>query len=602
MKRRPRWPRKSDRQMAKSNDIDVRIKLAIESKEYNAAVRKANAEAKEFKRQQREAFKKAGEGASEGFGKIIAAAKKLAPAVTASAAALKVANTAMQENQRFTDEWGRITESARASYENFVNTLVSGDFSGYLSNMKAVIQTAREAYDALDAVGTANIFYNKSMAESELAIRQARFTIKSPDATAEERKAAGEVLQREQNKQIAEAKQMSDIYMEAFASKLASEVTRGGYRSSASDFVERNADGRVITRSGSLFDKYYKDLETYNRMNAIYQEERRLRNTVVSTSYSPQGLAVNTYAKGRYSDAEFKEMEAFLERSDESLRESFDLLQKAWQTENAVLTKSIENFEYLRNANKPVTSGVGGVSSAPSYATGSIAEINQRLTAAREEMNLATDEAAREVARKLVMAIEEELESAQTFRRASEIESIGNLPGLQGLGAKSLTLDPSVIRGKDGESKANGDLADSSEKAAEGIVMVSDALQQLGIFSGIADEGLRAATSFIGKALGIVGSVLPGPLGTALGGIGGLIGSFDGGGIIGGTSYTGDRLVARVNSGEMILNPAQQRQLFNMANGGGGSESGVTSAALRGEDLYFALRNYGRRTGKIHLP
>ena len=33
--------------MAKSNDIDVRIKLAIESKEYNAAVRKANAEAKE---------------------------------------------------------------------------------------------------------------------------------------------------------------------------------------------------------------------------------------------------------------------------------------------------------------------------------------------------------------------------------------------------------------------------------------------------------------------------------------------------------------------------------------------------------------------------
>ena len=590
--------------MAKSNDIDVRIKIAIESKEYYATVRKANAEAKEFKRQQREAFKKAGEGASEGFGKMIASAKKLAPAVTASAAALKVANTAMQENQRYTDEWGRITESARASYENFVNTLVSGDFSGYLSNMKAVIQTAREAYDALDAVGTADIFYNKSMAESELAIRQARFTIKSPDATAEERKAAGEVLQREQNKQIAEAKQMADVYMEAFASKLASEVTRGGYKSSANDFVERNADGRVITRSGSLFDKYYKDLETYNRMNAIYQEERRLRNTIVSTSYSPQGLAINTYAKGRYSDAEFKEMEAFLERSDESLRESFDLLQKAWQTENAVLTKSIENFEYLRNANKPVTSSVGGgASSTPSYATGSIAEINQRLTAAREEMNMATDEAAREVARKLVMAIEEELEGAQTFRRASEIESIGNLPGLQGLGAKSPTLDPSVIRGKDGESKANNDLTDSSEKAAEGIVMVSDALQQLGIFSGIADEGLRTTARVIGNFLSMVGKTLGGPWGDALSSIGSLVGSFSGGGIVGGTSYTGDRLVARVDSGEMIFNSAQQRKLWNLVNnGGGGSDSGVTSAALRGEDLYFALRNYGRRTGKIHLP
>lgn len=594
--------------MAKSNGIDVRVKLSMESKEYNAVVRKANAEAKEFKRQQREAFKKAGEGASEGFGKMIAAAKKLAPAVTASAAALKVANTAMQENQRFTDEWGRITESARASYENFVNTLVSGDFSGYLSNMKAVIQTAREAYDALDAVGTANIFYNKSMAESELLIRQARYTIKDPNSTAEERKAAGEVLQREQNKQIAEAKQMADIYMEAFASKLASEVTRGGYKSSASDFVERNADGRVVTRSGSLFDKYYKDLETYNRMNAIYQEERRLRNTVVSTSYSPQGLAINTYAKGRYSDAEFKEMEAFLERSDESLRESFDLLQKAWQTENAVLTKSIENFEYLRNANKPVTPGVGGgVSSVKSYSEGSIGWMEQEISRYREQLKSATTQLARDEANYWIQKYERDITALQ---KASENIAEGIAPvktssEKYGKWGEFYKLDLKPIKAGSNytpQEDANNGLIDSSEKAAEGIVMVSDALQQLGIFSGIADEGLRAATSFIGKALGIVGSVLPGPLGTALGGIGGLIGSFDGGGIIGGTSYTGDRLVARVNSGEMILNPAQQRQLFNMANGGGGSDSGVTSAALRGEDLYFALRNYGRRTGKIHLP
>lgn len=584
-----------------SKTVTAAVKVSIEGKEYKAAMREINRENKEFKKQQKEAMKQAKLSAEEGFGGVIALAKKMAPAISAGAAALKVANTAMLENQRFTDEWGRITESARASYENFVNTLVSGDFSGYLSNMKAVIQTAREAYDALDAVGTANIFYSKSMAESELAIRQARYTIKSPDATAEERRAAGEVLQREQNKQIAEAKQMADVYMEAFASKLASDVTRGGYKSSASDFVERNADGRVVARSMSLFDKYYKDLETYNRMNAIYQEERRLRNTIVSTSYSPQGLAINTYAKGRYSDAEFKEMEAFLERSDESLRESFDLLQKAWQTENAVLTKSIENFEYIRNANKPVTSGVGGgTSSAPSYAAGSIAEINQRLTAAREEMNLATDEAAREVARKLVMALEEELSRAQTFRRASGIEPIGNLPGLQGVDLKPLTLDPSVIRGKSGEIDANKDLAASGETAAEGIMLVSDTLQQLGIMSNVADEGLRTTMRVVGQFLSMIGGFIGGPVGQGISAIGSLVGSFSGGGIVGGTSYTGDRLTARVNSGEMILNATQQRSLFQMLNGGGSTGGG--SSVVRGEDIYLSLRNYGRRTGKIHLP
>lgn len=39
------------------------------------------------------------------------------------------------------------------------------------------------------------------------------------------------------------------------------------------------------------------------------------------------------------------------------------------------------------------------------------------------------------------------------------------------------------------------------------------------------------------------------------------------GGVIGGTSVSGDRKFARVNSGEMILNKFQQTRLFNMVNG-----------------------------------
>lgn len=45
---------------------------------------------------------------------------------------------------------------------------------------------------------------------------------------------------------------------------------------------------------------------------------------------------------------------------------------------------------------------------------------------------------------------------------------------------------------------------------------------------------------------------------------------FEQGGIVPGSSYSGDNMLARVNSGEMILNQQQQAQLFNQANGGGG--------------------------------
>ena len=47
-----------------------------------------------------------------------------------------------------------------------------------------------------------------------------------------------------------------------------------------------------------------------------------------------------------------------------------------------------------------------------------------------------------------------------------------------------------------------------------------------------------------------------------------MIGSFATGGIVGGNSPTGDRLLARVNSGEMILNKYQQQRLLQMLNGG----------------------------------
>jgi hypothetical protein len=52
--------------------------------------------------------------------------------------------------------------------------------------------------------------------------------------------------------------------------------------------------------------------------------------------------------------------------------------------------------------------------------------------------------------------------------------------------------------------------------------------------------------------------------------------SFATGGIVPGTSYTGDRVQANVNSGEMILNSAQQARLWQLANSGSGNGGGGT--------------------------
>lgn len=59
-------------------------------------------------------------------------------------------------------------------------------------------------------------------------------------------------------------------------------------------------------------------------------------------------------------------------------------------------------------------------------------------------------------------------------------------------------------------------------------------------------------------------------------------GKFAEGGIVGGTSFSGDKLFAMVNSGEMILNKRQQGNLANMLGGGGQVEFHISGDSLVG--------------------
>ena len=81
-----------------------------------------------------------------------------------------------------------------------------------------------------------------------------------------------------------------------------------------------------------------------------------------------------------------------------------------------------------------------------------------------------------------------------------------------------------------------------------------------------------------------------------------VIGSFAEGGIIKGSNTIGDMNLARVNSGEMILNGSQQAHLFNMLNQGNTSESttsGEVHFKIQGKDLVGVLSNYNKKVGKV---
>ena len=96
-----------------------------------------------------------------------------------------------------------------------------------------------------------------------------------------------------------------------------------------------------------------------------------------------------------------------------------------------------------------------------------------------------------------------------------------------------------------------------------------------------------ASIPFVGPALAVaaIASVL-----AALA----TIPKFADGGIVGGSSFLGDNMIARVNSGEMILNQSQQGKLFDMINNGGSSNHITVDGEARvsGKAMYITIRNY----------
>lgn len=120
------------------------------------------------------------------------------------------------------------------------------------------------------------------------------------------------------------------------------------------------------------------------------------------------------------------------------------------------------------------------------------------------------------------------------------------------------------------------------------IAGVISKVQELAISHGVASAAklpppfnIAAITSVVSTIIGIFAS-MP---------------KFANGGIVGGNSYFGDKLLARVNSGEMILNKGQQAKLYRMTED---NRNGITIGfdRVRGSDIYLSLKNYLKETGK----
>ena len=318
-------------------------------------------------------------------------------------------------------------------------------------------------------------------------------------------------------------------------------------------------------------------------------------------------------ARLELADANYDKITALGSKATkEQIAEATSMQEAAWKNMRKVLEDMTINDVQKRNATGPYkTKTTGGSYSAsrPSsidYAPDSIAA-QQALVAELTKKWQNAGAAVRDGYKK-------ELKDAQNTL-ANMIEGrnfltpdLSTIKGTPLLGPKQEDLNKMVSqlklpRPEDKQLKvayADKELSNISS----GIGSMVGSLEQLGVEipEGLSQvvSGIQAVTTILSAITTIVTAIqaiqtadLIIPSWLARGGIVHAASGY----FVPGNSYSGDRVPALLNSGELVLNKAQQGNLASQLEGGALGNLRLT-ATISGEQIRLALNNNGRRTGR----
>lgn len=201
-----------------------------------------------------------------------------------------------------------------------------------------------------------------------------------------------------------------------------------------------------------------------------------------------------------------------------------------------------------------------------------------------------------EIFKSAVSAVESVLSTVSTIMTAvNTIQEIFNTTksvsaAVSGGEAAATTAAATAQQGKaavDTESVATTTAATVALKAQEAAYLDMAAAAIYAAHASIPFAGVGIASGLVSAMMAAMTAQHAATLAMA---------AFKDGGIVGGSSFYGDKVIARLNSGEMVLSKKQQTNLFNAIDNGmfafGKTENATISFKLKGSDIYGSLKNF----------
>ena len=252
---------------------------------------------------------------------------------------------------------------------------------------------------------------------------------------------------------------------------------------------------------------------------------------------------------------------------------------------------------------------------------GSIAEIDKQLRELQQNLITATTTQARVAVQETINELQ-----AKKIRLQAEVETTIFQKGKTAPGfVESTTPDLSSMAGGVEMGKFEmPSIQKNIDEADDYAASIADVASAFGMLTGAAQDDQAAMAQWALQSIANIANVISQTMGLAMArgaasaaeapwpaniaAITSIIATiastfasfpkFADGGIVGGSSYFGDKLLARVNSGELILNQKQQESLYHMTEDDRGGGVTIGFDRVRGSDIYLALKNYMKDTGK----
>ena len=570
----------------------------------------------------------------------------------AAATALKVATDAFKTSEMNVDEWGRTVESAKGLYEGFLNSLNTGDISGFLNNIQSIVDAASEAYDALDALSTYKAFNQVNQARSKAKYAEALEAYKL-NPTADNKKALTEA-----NAEVVRLlKEQAALQKDAYGKAVESLFTNRGLQGKELKEVVQ------IFKSGSNKD-YREAKDLFKEYGWIDSFKKGYLGTLDTFKGRPvTWVGGNAYYKDIRGNGQLQEMlsqeehkqlkiaQALNEVNDTEIQKVQELGAQYEQLIEAAANQT-RSFNRMAGNNKtPTTPTKTTTQQQPVFSetASSMKQMKENVTILSKKIETLTigSEEYAQTLRELTYW-QKRVKDQQT--RDSDISNFYS--GKLGQGIRIAPTGRDIFKPmtkEEAEKNAKIDLPKQKKKGEEkdeskerfeatkqlvgGVDTIVSTLEGLGIDVGSGfKKGLKLVQSIITiveaiKAIESAVQILTTGRDSAYQAVvvselatiatataltagfqavkaipiigwalkeGGVVHAA--GGVVMGQNYV-DRVPATLSSGEMVLNPAQQSKLFKMANSGGGG-GGESIPYVNAETIVLGIQNWAKRRGK----